>query len=360
MIDILQVTPAVFGHRGLWGGGERYAVELARTQAQMLDTRLISFGPERREVRDRDFPITILPARFHWKGHELNAVSERLIDLIARSRVVHVHQYNTALTSLCLMAGAALRKPVFITDLGGSAPSWNRRLRLHRLVTGNLSCSSFALQFFPELVDRSTVIHGGVDTSRFRPPTNGAERLRQVCFVGRILPHKGIDVLIRAVDGSMPLHVYGRRYDEPYLAHLHELAAGKQVSFHHDAEDDEIVSALQCSRVAVLPSVYETYNGELAPKSEYFGLVLAEAMACGTPVVASRVGGMPEVVTEGVTGRIVEPGDAAALRAAIGDILDASESRWSAYSRACIDAVARDFTWTRVAERCIEAYGLMR
>ena len=358
MTDVLHVTPALFGDRGMWGGGERFAVELARAQARLVHTQLVSLGPQERQLDDGELSITILPTRFHWKGHELNAISERLLGLIRGSRAVHVHQYNTALTSFCLLAGAALRTPVYVTDHGGSAPSLNRRLRLHRLVAQNLSVSTYALRFYPELRERSTVIFAGVDTDRFHPPAGPHARTPQVCCVARIMPHKGIDILIQALDHDTPLELYGRPYDAAYLAHLHRLARGKPVTFHHDADDAEIVSALQRSRVAVLPSVYRTYDGRHAPNAEYFGIALAEAMACGTPVVATRVGGMPEVLEGSRGGRIVAPGDAASLGAAIREIVEAPEEQWQAWSRACVEAVELRFTWRGVAERCLEAYGL--
>jgi glycosyltransferase involved in cell wall biosynthesis len=356
VIDILQVTPTLFGADGAWGGGERYPVELARAQSEMARTRLVSVGAQANRWHDGGLDVTVLPVRHRWKGYELNVLSERLVGLIARSRVVHVHQYNTALTSLCLLVGAALRKPVFVTDHGGSAPSLNARLRLHRLVRRYLSVSEYAINFFPQLADRSAVIHGGVDTRRFQPPPCDGRRARQVVYVGRMLPHKGLDILIEALDGELPLHLYGAHYDAAYRARLGELAAGKNVVFHHGASDAEVVHAIQRSRVAVLPSVYRTYDGGEAPNAEYFGLVLAEAMACGTPVVGTRVGGIPEVVADGVTGRVVEPSDVQALRAAILDIIDAPDQRWSEWSDACVERVARNFTWRTVAERCMRFY----
>jgi glycosyltransferase involved in cell wall biosynthesis len=359
MIDVLQITPTLFGEDGYWGGGERYPVELARAQSEFATTRLVSLGLEARRWNDRGLDVTVLQARHRWRGHELNALSERLVSLIASSRVVHVHQYNTALTSFCLLTAAVLRTPVFVTDHGGSAPSLNARLRLHHLVRGYLSVSAFAIGFFPELADRAMVINAGVDTSRFTPPEPSRRRQRRVVYVGRIMPHKGLDVLLRALQGAAPLHIYGHAYDRDYLVYLQALAADHEVTFHHAAADAEVVRALQDSRVAVLPSVYQTYDGRPAPNAEYFGMALAEAMACGTPVVGTRVGGIPEVVPDGLGGRIVEAGDAAALRASILEILDSPKEQWGAWSRACVERVHQRFTWRSVARSALQAYGGM-
>jgi glycosyltransferase involved in cell wall biosynthesis len=356
MIDVLHVTPAVFGSEGIWGGGERYPIELARAQSPLMRTRLVSFGVDTRRSVEDGLDVTVLRTRWRWKGHEVNAVSERLAGLIAQSRVVHVHQYRTALASLTIMIAGVLRRPVFVTDHGGAAPNLNARLRLHRLVRGNLSISAFASRSIPELADRTTVVYGGVNSSVFYPPPAAVRRPRRIVFVGRVMPHKGLDVLLRAVDASTEVHIYGRPYSPRYLKHLESLAHGLDVTFHLAADDGEIVRALQEARVAVLPSVYRAYDGRVGRNTEYFGLTLVEAMACGTPVVATLVGGMPEVVVDGRTGRLVEPSDVGALRAALVEILDAPEQRWNELSRAAIVHVADKFTWERVAQRCISAY----
>jgi len=78
-------------------------------------------------------------------------------------------------------------------------------------------------------------------------------------------------------------------------------------------------------------------------------------MACGTPVVASALGGMPEVVRHGETGFLVSPGDAGALRERVMTLLDDTRL-WSQMSDAAVELVRAEFTWDRVAERCLDAY----
>jgi glycosyltransferase involved in cell wall biosynthesis len=357
-VKVLQVSPVLFGDRGSWGGGERYAVELARALAWEVPTRLLTVGsPERKGVvRDGELEIVTIPERVRWEGHELNALSEQLITQIAAADIVHVHQYNTALTTACIVVAAALRRPCYITDHGASAPNENRRLRLYNRVTRYLAVSRHAVSFFPELARKSTVIYGGVDTDRFRPPMLGTKRMAKVVFVGRLLPHKGVDVLVDAVDSDTLVEIYGRVYDSAYESYLRDRAAGKNIRFISDASDEEIVAAVQSARLAALPSVYETYDNRAAPRAEYLGLVLIEAMACGTPVVATRVGGMPEVVDDGKTGLLVAPSDPGALRGAIDTLLGSDDATWSAFSTACLAEVGQRFTWRVVAQRCLDAY----
>jgi glycosyltransferase involved in cell wall biosynthesis len=93
-------------------------------------------------------------------------------------------------------------------------------------------------------------------------------------------------------------------------------------------------------------------------KTELLGLTLLEAMACGTPVVSTDVGGMPEVVRDGVTGRVAPIADPQSLWRSILDIVHADEARWQQMSRAARQHVEDTFTWDKTARSCLRAYGL--
>ena len=129
--------------------------------------------------------------------------------------------------------------------------------------------------------------------------------------------HKGIDNLVKAVDGT-GLDVVGRVYDERYGDLLRRLAAGKDVRFTHGATDEDVARAYRNALVTVLPSVYRDCFGGTQSMPELLGRVLLESMACGTPVICTGVGGMPEIVRDGENGFVVPPNDPGALRAAIG------------------------------------------
>jgi starch synthase len=88
---------------------------------------------------------------------------------------------------------------------------------------------------------------------------------------------------------------------------------------------------------------------------ELLGLVMLESMACGTPVVCTDVGGMPEFVEEGVTGFIVPPNDPRALRERINYLLQNPEAALK-MGRAGRRAVSEKFTWDVAARRCLAAY----
>jgi glycosyltransferase involved in cell wall biosynthesis len=145
-----------------------------------------------------------------------------------------------------------------------------------------------------------------------------------VGFVGRLIPRKGaLDLVkaapaIRAVRPDVRVVIVG---DDPYADEESEYAAAVRASIEvdHVGRVAEAAGILGHLDVLVLPS-----------RQEPFGTVVAEAMAAGTPVVATRVDGLPELVVDGVTGALVEPGDTAALAVAVLRVLEQREAMGAA------------------------------
>jgi glycosyltransferase involved in cell wall biosynthesis len=162
-------------------------------------------------------------------------------------------------------------------------------------------------------------------------------------------------VLIQGVRPETEVHLAGEPYHAEYFAYLREVAEGRNVHFLGSALGDALIDEYCRAGVSVLPSNDVDLYGKRYPKSEILGLVLLEAMACETPVVCSRLGGMPELVADGVTGVLVPPGDAAALGEAVEGLLDDS-TRARRLGAAGRQRVLDLFTWRAVAERCLESY----
>jgi glycosyltransferase involved in cell wall biosynthesis len=181
-------------------------------------------------------------------------------------------------------------------------------------------------------------------------------------YVGRLTPHKGVDVLIRALPPGSALTIAGTEgHDraEPERSYpdlLHSLAEHRNVSFMGPAEETGLPGLHRRSRVFVLPSVNRTCYGRWVAIPELLGLGILEAMASGTPVVASRVGGVPEIVADGETGYLVEPGNVEELRDRISELLN-DPRRARLMGEAGRDLVLARFTWDHCARRCLEAYG---
>lgn len=157
--------------------------------------------------------------------------------------------------------------------------------------------------------DRVEVLPGFVDTGRWKPSGSAGD---YVLYSGWLSPEKGVQNLIRAMalHPDVPLKVAGIGSHERVLRSLARELGISNVDFVGFRKDDDIVRLVQGSRFVCVPS--EWY--ESSPMSAL------EAFACGRPVLASRIGGIPETVVENETGILVGPGDVEGLAAAIGDL----------------------------------------
>jgi glycosyltransferase involved in cell wall biosynthesis len=193
-----------------------------------------------------------------------------------------------------------------------------------------------------------------VDTAKFSP----CEHVRKdgsVLFVGRLLPHKGIDDLIKAVPSDMPLEIIGRPTEPRYFDDLRALAEGKRVMFRTACSDEQMIEAYRRATCVVLPSVYQTMYGDKTSVPELLGQTLLEGMACGTPAICTDVASMPEVVEDRVTGFVVPPNNPEALREKLLWIRDHSAEA-CAMGQAARCHVLEKFTWPAVVRRCLDIY----
>ena len=212
---------------------------------------------------------------------------------------------------------------------------------------------------------RISIVPGGVDLDLFVPGSRQAARAqlglgpeRTLLFVGRIQRLKGIDVLIRAAhllgDSTGPLRVLivggaggGASEEARELARLRalvdELGMGDRTRFVGAVDQDRLPLYYRAADVTVMPSTYES-----------FGLVAVEAQACGTPVVASRVGGLATIVKDGENGMLVPWRDPRLFADEIRSILNDDALARELTSGAL--ATAARYGWSAVAERTHAIY----
>lgn len=185
------------------------------------------------------------------------------------------------------------------------------------------------------------VIPNGVDASRWA--VGATRREDRVVFAGRLEYEKGVQVLTRATHG-LPVEVVvaGKGTHGPQLRR----EAHDRVRFAGHLDQPALAKLLSEATLAVVPSLYEP-----------FGLAALEAMAAGTPVIASDVGGLREIVRDGAGVR-VPPGDAAALRREIARLLadPSARDRLAAAGR----IRARELSWSRTATRYLALYESLR
>ncbi len=358
---VLHIAPTFFSDHSIIGGGERYSYELAQAMAQERDVVLLSFSDRPSSRRDGALLIEHVQRGIFSRRKSLgvNAFPSRLVKWIRWADVIHCHQVRVSSTDLGLIFGKIWGKKAFVTDLGGG----NRyALSYHLPILKWASALLLISEYSKKLWEREAinlrpenlrVIYGGVDTEKFSP-ANG-KKSSEVLFVGRLLPHKGVDYLLDAINGQAPLTVVGNIYDEDYFALLKGKSRGKSVAFHTDVDDEELVERYRRSLVTVLPSVYENCYGNRTLVPELLGLAALESMACGTPVIVTQVASLPEIVEDGVTGFIVPPNDPGAIHERITYLLANPDLSVEMGKRGRREVLER-FTWDKVVSRCLQAY----
>jgi len=355
---VIHVAPTPFGLTGLFGGGERYPLELARALAGHIDCELITFGRRGKVVHEvGGLRIRTLRAAGWLDGHPAHPFAPGLWAALRGARVVHTHHMRSLPSRMAALFGRARRQPLAVTDHGLQGDSWGGLLP--RLFDVFLTVSAYSARVLAAPSTRTRVIYGGADPLRYAPDPDQARR--GVLFVGRLTPHKGVDRLLQALPAGVQLQVVGstghdRRLPErDYPRLLRFLARDRDVEFLGTALDAQLPMLYRSAEVLALPSVERTCYGRGVRVSELLGLVVLEAMASGTPVIASRIGGLPEVIEDGYTGFLVPPGDVAALHDRLDQLVrdPGLAHRLGANARA---AVLERFTWAKVAERCLAAY----
>jgi D-inositol-3-phosphate glycosyltransferase len=208
---------------------------------------------------------------------------------------------------------------------------------------------------------RMALVPCGVNLDLFQP-VEKAEARRQLSlgngdrillFVGRIEPLKGVDILlgaaaqIESASDCFVVVVGGDSTERKEVAHLQKLAVelgiAERVMFMGAVDHERLPLFYSAADVCVVPSFYES-----------FGLVALEAMACGTPVVASRVGGLTGTVRDGETGYLI-PWRCPEPFAERIELLLGNEELRSAFGRSAREAVER-FRWGNVAEAVLSIY----
>ncbi len=265
--------------------------------------------------------------------------------------VVHVHHSFTPFSVLAVRACNKLGLPCVLTNHSlppiGDPSSWTRYLQLNpyrvllkpTIVTAvSKSAGEFIKRFLGGNV-RLRIIPNAVDPKRFKP--GGFTRKNYILYVGRLVRRKGVHVLIdafrilrsRGIDAR--LLIAGQGYLEKFLKIKASRIEG--VRFLGEISEDEKAELFSKAYVSVLPSLV----------GESFGVVILESFASGTPVVASRVGGIPEVVEDRKNGLLVNPGDVIGLADSL-EALFIDKKLWLKLSENSLKTCLEKFSIERV------------
>lgn len=291
----------------------------------------------------------------------------KIVGIDKKFHVDIIHSHHCLLrTTAALIAGKLRKKPVIMTVLGAefSHDLIFRKYRCSieynvREVTRIICGSKFTRA---KMVSRGVkrhvyVIPHGVDLDKFHPiyelvQEKSNRKNRILLTVAQLSKRKGIDILLKSTplikSKNVEVWIIGPPGDavEELNNLIKRLDIGKQVVFCGQIGDDELVIRYNRADVCVLPTIWET---------EGFGLANLEAMSCGTPVVASRIGGIPEVVSDGETGILVTPNNPQELAHAIHDLLDNEEKR-RRMGKCARERASAIFSWEKIAEMTLKVY----
>jgi glycosyltransferase involved in cell wall biosynthesis len=255
---------------------------------------------------------------------------------------VKPHKYFNAVLHKCV------KNSVMASALDAFAFSLHRSLGLDERLVGRLIApSEFVKNKFAEWgknVFRIEVLPHFIDATSYEPDfVPGAE----IAYVGRLSEEKGIGVLLAAMEKipEVRLKVIGTGPMEKQLKDFCELAGLKNVRFMGQLRHTEAMEEIAKSRFVVVPSLFY----------EPFGYLPIEAACLGKTVVASKIGGLPEIVKDKETGILVPPGDAKALASAIA-ALSADEPAIRAYGRAARTQVELRFKPDDYYKKLMEIY----
>src|SRR5215216_2256708 len=267
----------------------------------------------------------------------------------AVARLHHLPLVLTVHTSLHHTLAVSDLRSALLKTLGGPIERWGEHWAEAVLVITPRLCRLLLSDGVDE--NRLHPIPPGVNPSLFEGPFEDPFadiRRPRVLFVGRLAPQKGVGTLVEAAgllkDPSAQVLLVGDGPERPKLEReAKRIGVGDRVRFLGFFAHDRLPAVLAHADLLVLPSLYEE-----------LGTVLLEAMQAALPIVASKTGGIPDVIEDGVNGMLVPPGEPEALARAI-DLLLADRDLARRLSEGAQQR-AKDYDWEVLAERILRVY----
>jgi glycosyltransferase involved in cell wall biosynthesis len=265
--------------------------------------------------------------------------------------VATVHHPITRDRVLDVAAARWWRKPLVHRWYGFSKMQEQVARQIPDLLTVSSSSAADIVADFGVSAEQLHVVPLGVNTDLFQPASRLRKLGRVIAIASADTPLKGVRTLLHAVARlrtrrDLELRLVAKvEPNGPTHKLIAELGISDIVHITGGLSDEALAALFASAEVACIPSLYEG-----------FSLPAVEAMASGTPIVASRVGALPEVLgTDGACAELVPPADVDALTAALGELLDSQEKRRT-MGKAGRDRAINVFSWEAVAAQTVQVY----
>lgn len=284
----------------LIGGGGRYPYELAKNIASLKkgEVEIVFFSNKDESIMFDGMKISVVRGfnflkKFNGPSNPV-PVSKAFFQKIKEADIIHGYQIRTEAILLASLFARFVKKPIVLTDTNFNGASFSRIICPEFIADGVLAISSEDYDSWH--AKRKEIIYGGVTMEDFPYKKN---KKPYILYFGRILSHKGVDVLVEAMPASYELIIAGSALDIAYLDYLKKISKGKKVTFLTNTTDKKMIELYQNATCFVLPATSKDYLGKVWKRPGLYALVVPEAMSCGTPVMVSNVGALPDFIEKG-------------------------------------------------------------
>lgn len=347
-----EYPPHVYGGLGTHVGAITSAMN-GRAEFELFVPAKGDYDNRSAAIRLHDVPVAPAPNNVELWLHYCDAALKLAEQNSLSVDVIHCHDWMTVLAGIKLRS--LLGKPlVYNVHLPQALDAYQGLEKLGLvsadLVLVNSAAVEKEIRAHDLPIKRVEIVPNGVDLETFRPAADWPNDGGYILFVGRLVPQKGVTFLLQALSVVLQrcpdtrLIVAGDGELDLFLKRIaRHLGIPHRVTFVDWKTGPDLVELYQRAKLVVVPSCYEP-----------FGIVALEAMACARPVIASRTGGLVEIVEDGVNGFLVEVANYLQLAQRMVTLIEDNERRRKMGQEG--RRRAAEFSWNQIGERTLELY----
>jgi len=282
-----------------------------------------------------------------------------------------IHSHHAGIRSLGTLLFCKYHKIPFIMTVHGAEitldENWQREKRMISYLLQEtdyvISVSQFTASYLTQrgFQGKPYIIPNGIDFEKFRTPQVDILKLKQkyhlpekmlfLLYVSSFKEWKGPDIFIHALKKvKYPFYAIMIGRDLGYLQFCQKLASEFQLSdkikFLTDLPEEEVIGFFHLANIFVFPTKVQ---------SEGFGIVAIEAMAAGTPIIASKIAAIPEIVKDGETGLLFEPGNSDEMASKI-ELLSSDAELYDHLRKNGFRLIESSFTWSKISKKVARLY----